>query len=453
MKMPAPVQRAVRAIVRKALEFYPRDEVYLSGLLPRSHYNYQKDIREGLDSNVIMSPVAWVMRTYTEARPVVQTRRAGKLWEIVPDHPVERLLAEPNPYYDGDSLMKASALSYILGGDGYVRKVRNGFGEVLQLWYMPHFVVSPRSPFDGSTFLTHYDYTVNGKVERIMPDDVVHFRFGLEPRDPRHGFGCLKPLLREVFSDEEAASFSANILTNMGVPGLIVSPKTPLTPKQVEEFSTHLQKYRDGGQGESLVTGFPADVHQFGFDPNKLMLANLRDITEERVCAMLGIPAAVVGFGSGLQSTKVGATMRELRQMAWNNCLIPMQKAMARQLTTQLLPEFQSQTRQFRVYFDMSEVSAFQEEDTERANRVATLTGAGILRLDRAQAMLGLEVDPTREIYLQPSGTTPIDKAGKPVEMPKPEAAPQDDDPEDDDTPPAVAARRNGNGNGRDDDE
>lgn len=449
MRLPQALRRALYAITRKALQFYPRDEVYLFGHLPLANRNYQKDVREGLDSNVIMAPVAWVMRTFTEARPVVQTRRGSGIWEIATDHPLEALLAKPNPFYDGDSLMKASALSYILGGDGYNRKVRNAFGEPVELWYMPHFQVTPRSPADGSVFLSHYDYTINGRRVEILPDDVVHYRFGLEPRDPRHGYGCLRPLMREVFSDEQAAAFSANILENMGVPGLIVSPKIPLTPKQVTEFAEHLKKYRGRGQGESLVTGFPADTTQFGFDPGKLMLPNLRDITEERVCAMLGIPAAVVGFGSGLQSTKVGATMRELRQMAWNNCLIPMQKAMARQLTAQLLPDFNSQTRQFRVHFDMSEVSAFQEEKTEMANRAATLVGAGILRRDRAQAMLGLEVDPTCQDYVIPSGVARVDKAGNPIAPPEP---PDSGDEDDDEIPAAVAARRNGN-NGRSDDE
>jgi hypothetical protein len=33
----------------------------------------------------------------------------------------------------------------------------------------------------------------------------VHFRFGLDPDDPRKGYSPLKSVLREVFTDDEAA--------------------------------------------------------------------------------------------------------------------------------------------------------------------------------------------------------------------------------------------------------
>jgi hypothetical protein len=54
---------------------------------------------------------------------------------------------------------------------------------------------------------------------------------------------------------------------------------------------------------------------QLGFAPRDLDLSALRNVAEERVCAALGVPAAVVGFGTGLEQTKLGATMRELRQL------------------------------------------------------------------------------------------------------------------------------------------
>jgi hypothetical protein len=170
------------------------------------------------------------------------------------------------------------------------------------------------------------------------------------------------------------------------------------------------------------------------------MLGNLRDISEERVCAVIGIPAAVVGFGSGLQSTKVGATMRELMKAAWTTCLSPMQKSMAKQLTTSLLPDFVSQTRQFRVFFDTTDVSAFQEEKSEVTTRAAALVTAGILRRDRAQEMCGLEVDPTCDNYLIPTASTVVDKSGNPVSM-----MPEGEEP----VPGPVAGRMNGNGNGK----
>jgi len=441
MKLPWFGRRNTEA---KADNFTPVDIIHRGPL--RTGYPYARDISQGLGSNVIMSPMNWVMRNFTEAEPRAQSLNGG-VWKFLPDHDLSLLLENPNPFYDGDTMWKATVLSHWLDGNSYWWKVRNRFGDVIQLWYLPHFLVEPKWPRDGSTFISHYEYRVRGAGHpQIIPvRDIVHFRFGLDPENPRLGLSTLKPLLREVFTDEEASNFSASILRNMGVPGVIISPKSEKalpSPAEAEKLKEYIRTNFTGDKrGESFAFGVPTEIAQFGFDPSKLLLTELRDITEERVCAAIGIPSAVVGFGSGLQSTKVGATMRELRQLAWNACITPQQKSIAKQLTKQLMPDFVSQLRRYRIRFDMSDVAAFQEELTARAERAATLVQAGILRVDRAQEMLGLEVDPSRQIYLQAGmGTAPA----------KP---PADDGDDDDGVPPAIAARMNGNGRNSHDEE
>jgi HK97 family phage portal protein len=376
-----------------------------SARLARTRYPYARDVGSGLDSNVVMSPIGWILRNFTEARPVIEVRK-DRIWEHHPDHPLEERLARPNPFYGDDLLWKATILSHRLDGNAYWQKVRNDIGQVIGLWYLPHFLVEPKWPRDGSVFISHYEYRPDGAGQPIvlLPRDVVHFRDGLDPRNVRKGLSPVKPLLREVFTDEEAANFSASILRNMGVPGGVISPKSAEARPSQPDVDEMKKKMKSGfagdSRGEWLVLGTPTEISQFGFDPQSLMLGNLRDIAEERVCAALGVPAAVVGFGSGLQSTKVGATMKELRKEAWDSCIRPMQTSIAKQLTDQLMPDFVAQTRRFRVRFDTSEFAASQEDETAKATRVALLVEKGILRVDRAQEKLGLEVDPERAVYL-----------------------------------------------------
>lgn len=409
---------------------------------------------EGLTSNVVMAPVFWIMRTFTQSVAIVQRREdtGGRgIWKNAQDHPLETLIARPNPFYDGGALWKVTCISYVLAGNAYWRKVRNAIGEVVQLWYVPHWMIEPMRPIDGGAFISHYEMKTGiGPSVPIAVRDVVHFRFGLDPEDTRYGFPPLRPLLREVLTDDQAAQFSETILRNMGVPGLIVSPKGDAF-KPSDEETKKLRDYFEQAfsgerRGKPFVMKIPTEINQFGFDPNKLMLSALRDISEERVCATLGIPAAVVGFGSGLQSTKVGATMRELRKLAWVQCLDPMQADLAGQLTAQLLPDFQSQTRRFRVAFDNSGVSAFPEDDQMKATWVAALFAANLLRGDRAQEMLGLEVDPGRAKYANELGLVADAAAPPPPPEPNdPVVEPDaDDDPDNTKLFAAIEARLNG---------
>lgn len=406
--------------------------------LPRTSYPYARDVRDGLGSNVVMAPVNWILRNFTEAELRMQ-RRTKSLWEPLEDHPVIELVDQPTPFYDGDLLWKATLVSYTLDGNAYWLKVRNAFGEVVQLWYLPHFLVTPEYPRDGSAYISHYRYTAEraGRPVNLAPEDVVHLRFGLDPRNVRKGLSPLKPLLREVFTDDEASNFAASLLRNMGVPGGVIAPADPAAlPK--EEDVVAMKKYMKSAftgdsRGEWLVLGTPTSIDQFGFDPQALMLGNLRDIAEERVCAALGIPAAVVGFGAGLQQTKVGATMKELRRLAWTSCLQPMQRSLARQLTASLVPEFMSQSRRFRLWFDVSQVPAFQEEETEQANRVKTMVEAGVLRIDKAQEMLGIEVDRSQNVYLRPSGVVAVEEGDAGIAGPPPTGGGEGGEGDDDD--------------------
>jgi HK97 family phage portal protein len=416
--------------------------------LPRTRYPYARDVRDGLGSNVVMAPVNWILRNFTEAELRMERRTDG-LWTQLLDHPAVELIDRPNPFYDGDLLWKATLVSYVLDGNSYWLKIRNAFGEVVQLWYLPHMLVKPEYPRDGSEFISHYRYTpeFGGRHVDLAVEDVVHFRFGLDPRNVRMGLSPLKPLLREVFTDDEAANFSATILRNMGVPGGVIAPKDSSslpTDDDVKAMKEYMRTAFTGDKrGEWLVLGTPTSTSQFGFDPQQLMVGALRDISEERVCAMLGVPAAVVGFGAGLQQTKVGATMKELRRLAWTSCLQPMQGSLARQLTSSLVPEFMSQSRRFRLWFDVSAVPAFQEEETEQARRVTLLVEKGVLRVDKAQEMLGLEVDPSQAVYLRPSGVSAVAEGDAGIVEPTPPPVVGDD--EDDDTEPDA----NGNGKNR----
>lgn len=303
-----------RAAAEKAEVFTPSEGSLFfppSGLA-RTNFPYGREVGLGLDSNVVMSPVNWILQNFTMGRLVLERLREG-VWQETDSELVD-LIARPNDFYSGNLLWKGTLTSYLLDGNSYWLKVRNRLGQPVELWYLPHFRVTPRWPSDGSVFISHYEYGPRGG-ERVdlPPRDVVHFRFGLDPKNPRLGKSPVRPLLREVFTDEEASNFSASILRNMGVPGGVISPKdseaaSSLAPGELERMKDFMKADFTGDRrGEWLALGAPTRVEQFGFDPNQLLLTNLRDISEERVCAALGVPAAVVGFGAGLQQTKVGA--------------------------------------------------------------------------------------------------------------------------------------------------
>ena len=377
--------------------------------LPRTRFNYRREVGRGDGSSVVMAPLKFIQRVFPEAP--LRIRHGAELDSLIADHTMIRLIRKPNPFYSGNALWRATIACWVLDGNAYWVKVRDGFHGVAELWWVPPWLIEPKWPGDGAEFISHYEYRpAGGEAIAVPVSEVVHFRNGLDPRNPRLGMSDLHAVLREVFSDDEASNFTASILRNMGVPGVIIAPKqgtvTPDEAKTAED--TFMQRFSGDRRGRAMATTAPTDVHQFAWSPAQLELASVRDVSEERVCAILGIPAAVVGFGAGLQQTKVGATMRELVQLAWISGIVPMQHVMAADLENQLLPDFEGKPEQFEAFFDEAMVEALQENEAERARRMNIGVMGGWVKVAEARRAFRLPVDSEDGVYLRNPNLTTV---------------------------------------------
>jgi HK97 family phage portal protein len=374
-------------------------------VVPRSQRDYRKDIGDGLGSSVIMAPTQFIMRVFPEARPMIWEKEGLKQVGL-PDHRLLKLLNQPNDFYSGTVLWASTVLSYAIAGNAYWLKVRDNEGAVRQLWYTPHWLLEPKWPRRSNVYISHYEYNPgDGPGLDIPPQDVVHFRYGINPRNTRLGLSPLDSVLREIFTDEEASNYTASLLRNMGVPGVTVAPGEEgwtISQDDMEDMKREfMARFTGDRRGEPIFMSGPTKIQKLAFNPQEMNLGEIRNISEERVCANLGIPAAVVGFGTGLQQTKVGATMRELVRLAWTAGIIPMQRSLSEEIERSLLPDFEPEPDRFIFEFDRSKVEALQESESEKAERIANLVRASIMRVAQAQRELGLEVDPTQEVYLR----------------------------------------------------
>lgn len=400
----------------KAVTFTPAGATWNFHVPSGTKFNYAQEVGDGLGSSVLVALLSWLMRTFPEA-PAVVERRQDEQWKAIFGHDMARRIAQPNPFYTGRVLWMATVAEFAFG-NAYWLKVRNGLDEVVELWWVPSALMRPMyGPQWPGEFIHHYEYRVDGKMYEVAPRDVVHFRFGLHPENPRSGFTPLASMVREIYVDDQASNFTASILRNLGIIGVVVSPKVgeKIPPDKVKSTKDYLQQNFTGDKrGQGLVFGSPTDVQVLAYNLQGFDVGPIRDIAEERLSAALGIPAAVVGFGTGLQQTKVGATMRELIQQAWNGCIMPMQAILAEELDRSLLPEFQGNTGIFRTQFDTSDVRALREDEKEKADRLSNLVTNGVITLAEARGPLGFNVGPEHDVYYRPSDVEAVKKPNDP---------------------------------------
>jgi len=132
-----------------------------------------------------MSAVNWAGTVFAE--PIVQVLRQAEQDEWVPtkNHPLQRIWEQPNPYYSGAVMLKAFAYYWLVNGNVYLLKKRDKAGNLRELWLLDSDQVNPRWPVDGSEFISYYEIRSDGVPYQVAKGDIIHFRYGLDPRNHR----------------------------------------------------------------------------------------------------------------------------------------------------------------------------------------------------------------------------------------------------------------------------
>ena len=397
-----------------------------SDLYRRSNINYVTEVGELTDSSAVMTCLQWILRVWPESPlAVFQDNEEGKP-SVLPRHPLSELVANPSPDYSSGVLWMGTLLSWFLDGNAYWYLVRNSFREPVQIRYLPHTTMRPKWPDDGSEFISHYEYNIEGRIYRIPKEDVIHFRYGFDPRDQRLGLSPLRAVLREVFTDNEAALYSAVILKNMGAVPALISPdptvfkesSAVISRERAEEMKDQWQRRSTGDErGKPMVHSVPVKVQggqDFAFSPEQLAIREVRKIPEERVSAAFGIPAVVVGLGAGLDRSTYN-NVKEAREQAYESCIIPTQTLFAQELDRRLLPEWSTDNR-VSTGFDRSRVTVLAEDHDQKAKRAVMVYEKGLATRGEARTMADLK-DRGAEDDVYFPGTDPEEVAAEKEEQ------------------------------------
>lgn len=361
-------------------------------MLPGSAgYNFEAEAGPLWLNSAVACCFGWVRRNFPEPRLTVEVRR-GTEWVENPEHPVLDWLDDPNPGYSGDVLWAATAVSILADGNAYWLKVKAPGGRV-NYWHLEYWLVFPCWPADGSKFVSHYEYRPDGKVVRLEVDEIIHFRTGLDPLDQRKGWAELKTCLREVCSDNEANTYVASILKNMGVVGVVISPESAddeIDGDEAKKLSKDWTSKTTGSErGKPIVNNVTLRITQTAMSPEQLTLDKIRQYPESRICAAIGTPAMVVGLAVGKEG-RTFSNLTEANRHAYQNCLMPLQKSMVKDFQRQSKGELKGR-RVERLVFRYDEVEALREDQSELAKRVVITCGGPVMSVNEGRSRLGLK--------------------------------------------------------------
>lgn len=361
-------------------------------LQPGAKEDYSREAGDLSLNSIVSIGLNWMTDQASQARLMAYTKgeTAGDD-ETIADDPLITALETPNPGYSVDTLFAASYRDFKVDGNALWIKARNmdGRGQPVNFWYEPWANVTPWRETKSPNIVDWYWINRPTGREKVFPEDVVHFRDGLDPYNVMYGLSRLKRLLRTIVGINRAETYTTSILKWGTLNGVWVPDgDVEVDPKEGIEFQRRIER---GGTTENSgripVANFPGHFEKIGSGPDELKLDTILDLPIGMICAALGGSAMAFGLPD---TNRTYSNYEESISAAWNNGLIPMQKAFASTLYHQLYPDY-GDTAGKVLKWDYTGIKALSEDETEKVNRAVLMVGGPVATENEGRKMIGLE--------------------------------------------------------------
>lgn len=365
-------------------------------------------------NSAVYSAIAWLQRRTSEPRLRVMRPGRGKAEQSlveVSGHPLPTLFEE-GADFDGTILLSAIMIDLICTGNAYLGVQTQGLGRGLGGFVpLPAKCVEPRGDryVDPANprMITYYRYSDgNGRGFDIGPDEVVHVRVGYNPDNPMLGVSPVHASLREIVTDNEAATLNAALLQNGGVMGLAFEPSEgegrqveSLGIKRIEDLENKMrERLTSARAGSPTIMPISGTWKVIGYKPDELQLTSARALAVARILSPLGLDPMALGLPS---ENKTYSNYAEATDSAHEQLFFPYLAIIARALTRQVLRVRYPQQAGYRVDWDLSQVRAAQPDLDALASRWGRLYVQGVATRADARAALSMPVDIARDnVYI-----------------------------------------------------
>jgi HK97 family phage portal protein len=384
--------------------------------MPQSNIDYEGELRGKLHLNTLLAMGADYFASNIAMSPLIVEQGAvkgdKKDWAYKPDHPLEVLFANPNPYYTWERLAYGMAQSWLFDGNIYLLDWPDNASGSAGVYWLPHDLMEVHDDSmsdvadaqDGSKLVTYYRYyQPGGGYIDFHPSMILHLPRGFDLRDPKRGFSPVKAALCEIYGDNTASTYTSALVDNSGVPSLVFSPDVRgkaqiiIKDETQKKIPDMIKKFfsREGA-GKSLWVPQGVVVQKLAFSPAEMDLGPLTDRLTARICGAMGFDPMSLGLPS---ANKTYANKEAADDAAYARVITPAKQQWAGMLTTLYLRRKLGE-KNTRVAWDNSQVPSLQDDMLEVAKRATIGYKGGWMRRSEARALNRLESTPEDEVYI-----------------------------------------------------
>jgi HK97 family phage portal protein len=344
------------------------------------------------------------------------------------DHDLARWLGKPNPATRRYRLIESLVSDLGIYFNAYWLKVRHRGADgrpAIGLVRLPPEQMAVK----GGLLPTHFEWTVNGRVQRFEVSEIVYFN-GYNPLNPLMGLSPLETLRRILAEEAAAGDYREGSWRNAArIAGVITRPKEVkrYTKEQADEWREQYQKVYAGGAGVDktllLQEGETFTATSFSAKDSEYTIGG--KLRREVCAAEYQIPQPFVG----ILDHATFSNIKEQHKNLYQDCLGPWFEHIDQEIEGQLLVECEDQTD---VYLEFNIAAKMAGSFEEQAQALQLATGRPYQTVNETRAKVNLpRIDDPEFDTIAPQQGGPSDATAHPADKPAPMFTRPDDQTDD----------------------
>jgi len=218
--------------------------------------------------------------------------------EIVPDHPLAKLLNNGNSEFSGLVMRQLAFKEMCILGEFAWIKQRNNAGDIAELWPIPTTWIK-ELPIENEN--GNYKLEIQGQSAEIAPRNVIYIRIP-NPENPYlRGAAPAAAVSDELSIDEVSSKYVKQFFFNSARPDLLIyseDDENPINPEDAERLEeTWLAKLRSFTKAHRpfFLPG-KVGVKDISSKLSELDVGNLRRFSRDTILSMYGLPPEALGI-------------------------------------------------------------------------------------------------------------------------------------------------------------
>jgi HK97 family phage portal protein len=288
-------------------------------------------------------------------------------------------------------------------GNGYaaIRRAADGSPEALEV--ISAWRVSAEITGSGRwRYKIEADTDLDLPEERIASDDLVHFRYQIDPRNGVFGISPLQQCASSATLIAALRTGAASYYKNISLPGTIIKIEKPLNADAAARLKAMWEDGTGGrNRGRTAVLDNGASVERipFGTAEEAQMSELLREAVRE-ASRLTGVPPSMLAEVSDTAFSSAAELGRAFREATIKPLVRRLQDEMSRKLLN-----IEERRRGLAVAFDLSELG--RADGREMAETNARLLLSGVLTANEIRASLNYPSHEDGDTLLRPSNMVP----------------------------------------------